>query len=158
MFLSAYTAHARRGVFCAARTAFFFLILCTFGERRSPLSSPALRFAKRAKDRAVSKPVLTDCSPVIKQTLLFCTAQGYDLQDSALKNLAMANFTFADKILFCHLSDMNFADGQRRTCRLQIFSLPSANENFAVGKCLAGRRQNSYRINGKFLVCHREIC
>ena len=140
MFLSAYTAHARRGVFCAARTAFFFLILCTFGERRSPLSSPALRFAKRAKDRAVSKPVLTDCSPVIKQTLLFCTAQGYDLQDSALKNLAMANFTFADgKILFCHLSDMNFADGQRRTCRLQIFSfLPSASVSLADGKILTG--------------------
>ena len=53
---------------------------------------------------------------------------------------------------------MNFADGQRRTCRLQIFSLPSANETFAIGKCLAGRRQISYRINGKFLVCHREIC
>ena len=52
---------------------------------------------------------------------------------------------------------MNFADGQRRTCRLQIFSLPSANETFAIGKCLAGRRQISYRINGKLLVCHRQI-
>ena len=34
---------------------------------------------------------------------------------------------------------MNFADGQRRTCRLQIFCLPSANETsanflFAIGK------------------------
>ena len=53
---------------------------------------------------------------------------------------------------------MNFADGQRRTCRRQIFSLPSANETFADGKCLAGRRQISYRINGKYLFCHREIC
>ena len=52
---------------------------------------------------------------------------------------------------------MKFADGQRRTCRLQIFSLLSANETFAIGKCLAGRRQNSYRINGKFFICHREI-
>ena len=70
----------------------------------------------------------------------------------------MAHFTFADgKILFCHVSDMNFADGQRRTCRLQIFCLPSANETFAIGKCLAGRRQNSYRINGKLKVCHRQI-
>ena len=45
---------------------------------------------------------------------------------------------------------MKFADGQRRTCRLQIFSLPTANEMFAIGKCLAGRRQISYRIIGKF--------
>ena len=74
---------------------------------------------------------------------------------------------------------MNFADGQRRTCRLQIFSLPSANENFADGKCPAGRRQvsrwptasvpladgkcpagrrqNSYRINGKYKFCQRQI-
>ena len=52
---------------------------------------------------------------------------------------------------------MNFADGQRRTRRLQIFCLPSANETFAIGKCLADRRQNSYRINGKLLVCHRQI-
>ena len=52
---------------------------------------------------------------------------------------------------------MNFADGQRRTCRLQIFTLPSANETFAIGKCLAGRRQNSYRINGKINFSHRQI-
>ena len=66
---------------------------------------------------------------------------------------------FADgKIKFCHLSGMIFADGQRRTCRRQIFSLPSANENFADCKCLAGRRQNSYRINGKFFISHRQIC
>ena len=74
------------------------------------------------------------------------------------KNFPFKKFTFADgKILFCHLSDINFADGQRRTCRLPIFCLPSANETFADGKCLAGRRQNSYRINGKFFVCHRQI-
>ena len=48
---------------------------------------------------------------------------------------------------------MNFADGQRRTCRLQIFCLPSANEKFADCKCLAGRRQISYRINGKSEFC-----
>ncbi|HIW35700.1 MAG TPA: hypothetical protein IAA30_01815 [Candidatus Treponema faecavium] len=65
---------------------------------------------------------------------------------------------FADgKILICHLSDRNFADGQRRTCRLQIFSLPSANETFAIGKCLAGRRQISYRINGKCKICNRQM-
>ena len=61
------------------------------------------------------------------------------------------------KIKFCHLSDMNFADGQRRTCRLQIFCLPSANETFADCKCLAGRRQNSYRINGKCKKSNRQI-
>ena len=49
------------------------------------------------------------------------------------------------------------SDGQRRTCRRQLFSLPSANETFAIGKCLAGRRQNSYRINGKQKVCQRQI-
>ncbi|HIW35943.1 MAG TPA: hypothetical protein IAA30_03050 [Candidatus Treponema faecavium] len=74
------------------------------------------------------------------------------------KKFPFKKFTFADgKILFCHLSDMNFADGQRRTCRLQIFCLPSANETFADGKCLAGRRQNSYRINGKYKFCHRQM-
>ena len=52
---------------------------------------------------------------------------------------------------------MNFADGQRLTCRLQIFSLPSANETFAIGKCLAGRRQISYRIHGKYKFCNRQI-
>ncbi len=83
---------------------------------------------------------------------------GYQISRLKNNNLPMAHFTFADgKILFCRLSDMNFADGQRRTCRLQIFSLPSANETFAIGKCLAGRWQISYRINGKLLVCHRQI-
>ena len=43
---------------------------------------------------------------------------------------------------------MNFADGQRRTCRLQIF---------ADCKCLAGRRQISYRIHDKIKFCHREM-
>ena len=52
---------------------------------------------------------------------------------------------------------MNFADGQRRTCRRQIFCLPSANETFADCKCLAGRRQNSYRINGKCKKSNRQI-
>ena len=53
---------------------------------------------------------------------------GYQISRLKNNNLPMAHFTFADgKILFCRLSDMNFADGQRRTCRLQIFSLPSAN-------------------------------
>ena len=75
-----------------------------------------------------------------------------------LTNFPFKKFTFAaGKILFCRLSDVNFADGQRRTCRLQIFCLPSANETFAIGKCLAGRRQNSYRINGKYKFCHRQI-
>ena len=50
-----------------------------------------------------------------------------------------------------------FAVGQRRTCRLQIFCLPSANEKFADGECLAGRRQISYPINGKFKISNRQI-
>ena len=68
-----------------------------------------------------------------------------------------ANLRLYNKQKICRLSDMNFADGQRRTCRLQIFSLPSANETFAIGKCPAGRRQISYRIIGKFFICHRQI-
>ena len=52
---------------------------------------------------------------------------------------------------------MNFAVGQRATCRLQIFSLPSANKKFADGKCAAGHRQNSLRINGKIKFSNRQI-
>ena len=54
----------------------------------------------------------------------------------------MAHFTFADgKILFCHLSDMNFADGQDckfSVCRRQMKRLPSASVSLADGKFRTG--------------------
>ncbi|HIW35744.1 MAG TPA: hypothetical protein IAA30_02035 [Candidatus Treponema faecavium] len=65
---------------------------------------------------------------------------------------------FADcKISVSRLSGKKFAIGQRRTCRLQIFSLPTANRKFAVGKCAAGHRQNSCLINGKIKFSRWQI-
>ena len=61
------------------------------------------------------------------------------------------------KFTFCRLSGKKFAVGQRDTCNRQTFTLPTANQKFAVGKCAAGHRQNSCLINGKIKFCHRQI-
>ena len=69
--------------------------------------------------------------------------------DLADLQASMGNTKFAGgKIYICRLSGKNFAIGQRDTCRRQTFHLPSANKKFAIGKCLAGHRQNSCLING----------
>ena len=53
------------------------------------------------------------------------------------------------------MKNLPSASGALADCK--IFCLPSANEKFADGECLAGRRQISLPINGKFKICHREI-